>query len=73
MVFPSAGMGGEFPTSQKFAHPHQLEKFSPEDSLPTKFLATPRKVTPPLSNNFHVNPIKTSFLAVVIAPVPFLF
>ena len=27
---------------------------------------------PPLNNNFHVNPIKSSFLAAVIALVPFL-
>ena len=28
---------------------------------------------PPLNNNFHLNPRKTSYLAVIIAPIQFLF
>ena len=39
----------------------------PVDSPLTKFLF------PPLNTTFMLYPIKTLFLAVVIAPVPFLF
>ena len=40
------------------------------------FIPLPPNINPPLppllNNNFHVNPIKSSFLAAVIALVPFL-
>ena len=38
------------------------------------FISFPPKINPPTKKNFlNYNPIKTSFLAVVIAPVPFMF
>ena len=65
-VFPTAGMGGVPPPAENLLIP----------PLPPP---PPKKVNPPpLNNNFqvipnHINPIKTAFLAVVIAPAPFLF
>ena len=57
--FPTGGMGAVPRTSQKFTH-------SP--TLPTKFLF------PPVQKSIQPNKkTKTSFLAVVIAPVPFWF
>ena len=57
-VFPTVGMGEVPPSTKNFLiHP-----------LPTKILF------PPTKSQFNpIKKIKTLFLAVVIAPVPFLF
>ena len=62
------GMGGVSP-SQKFAHSPYLELSPhPVDSpLPTKFLFSPTK-----QQFSSYNPIKKVFLALFIAPAPFL-
>ena len=65
-AFPTVGMGGVPPPAENLLIP----------PLPPP---PPKRVNPPLlNNNFQVipnniNPIKTAFLAVVIAPAPFLF
>ena len=71
---------GSPPTRQKFAHPiSHLENVPPVDSplpppQPSFYPPTKSQFTPPLNNNFqNFDPIKTAFLAVVIAPVLFLF
>ena len=65
-AFPPGGMRGVPPP----AHSPHLDK-----SPTNKFLSPPPKVnSPPTKQQFSsYNPIKTAFLAVVIAPAPFLF
>ena len=67
MLFPTGGYGWRSPINRKFAHSPQQEKF------PISILSHPPQVLPPppINNNFHVSPIKPSFLAVVIVPVLF--
>ena len=72
---------GVYPTAPLPPHQSRICSFSPPpgkispvDSPHQIFIhPVPEVNFPPLNNNFHVNPIKTSFLAVVISPVPFLF
>ena len=58
---------------------HQYERTIPPSRLPhpTKLSfppPTPQKSIPPTKQQFSsFNPIKTTFLAVVIVPAPFLF
>ena len=63
-VFPTGGQGQSPPTTQKFAHPHHLEKFFTWQTLtPTNFYTPNQMLILPLSNNFHaITPIETSFL-----------
>ena len=67
--FPYWGDGGSPlpPTSQKFAHSPQQEKFphSRPPSSPTKFLSPYKKsIPPPLNNNFQVSrPNKNSYFS----------
>ena len=77
-VFPTGGMGGESPppTNLKFSHTPNLEKFLPSRLPPLSLIFYP--TLPPLpratKQQFSsYNPIKTAFLAVVIALAPFLF
>ena len=78
-VFPTGGMGGSPPPPAKnlLIPPPCLEKL-PSSSFPLQiFIPTPPQVNfpAPLTKekiSSH-NPIKTAFVAVVIAPVPFLF
>ena len=67
------GVGGEsLPHQPKIcSSPSHLEKFPS-----TKFLSLPsphQKLIPPTKQFSSYNPIKTAFLAVVIAPTLFLF
>ena len=58
--------GGVPSTSPKFAHP--------PTPLPRQIYIPQPKVNPPIKQQLSsYNPIKTAFLAVVIAPAPFLF
>ena len=65
---------GSPPTSWKYAH-HPLpctptkKNPPPVDPLPQSFIPLDQRIIHPLNNN----PMKTSFLAVFIAPVRFLF
>ena len=63
--------------SQRFAYSPPPRKITPPpvDSLSTKFLfpAATKSHTPTKQQFSSYNPIKTAFLAVVIAPAPFLF
>ena len=88
-VFPTGWYGGSPLTSgEPLPPPHQAKICSPpplqlEKSLPPPsthtppnqiFISSPPKINPPTKKIFlNYNPIKTSFLAVVIAPVPFMF
>ena len=82
-VFPTEGDGGSSPNSQKFNHPPlPQEEKSPPNRLPPHqiIISPPPHPTPPQSQfpttkqQFSsYNSIKTAFLAVVIAPAPFLF
>ena len=71
-VFPNAvGIGGISPPLAK----NLLIPSFPGKIPPTKFLfPSYQRLIPPTTEQFSCyNPIKTSFLAVVIAPIPFLF
>ena len=58
-------LGESFPTSQKFAQK------SPSTLPQQTLIHSPKVHFLQLNNSFHCNPIKTSFLALAIAPVPF--
>ena len=66
------GDGGSPPTRQKFAQPPPPRKTSPSRLPPP---TTKSQFRPPHTKQqfSSYNPIKTLFLAVVIAPAPFLF
>ena len=66
--FPYWGIVGTLPTSQKFTHP-------PPHKIPPPNIYSPyQRLNSPIKSQFSCyNPIKASFLAVAIAPVPFLF
>ena len=69
--------GGGVPSSKAkslLIH-HHLETFSPSRLPPHQILSPSLNInSSPSKKQFSCyNPIKTSFLAVVIAPVPFLF
>ena len=67
--------GGAPPLSRKFAHPPLPRKIFPS-GLPHQIFIPSQatQLLPPLNNNFQVTHNKNSiFLAVDIAPVPFLF
>ena len=74
-VFPTGGGGGgggapgppHQPKSFSFPLPH-LEKFPP----PSRLSPPTKSQSPPLNNKFQVI-TQIAFLAVVIAPAPFLF
>ena len=71
-VFPNAGgIGGISPPLAK----NLLIPSFPGKIPPTKFLfpSYQRLISPTTEQFSCYNPIKTSFLAVVIAPIPFLF
>ena len=62
--------------SQRFAYSPPPRKITPPlvDSLSTKLFPAATKSHTPTKQQFSsYNPIKTAFLAVVIAPAPFLF
>ena len=73
--FPYWGMGESCPTSQKFAFPPHLEILPVDSPLPDFYPPPLTKGKFPLTKSQFscYDPIKISFLAVVIAPVPFLF
>ena len=54
-VFPTRGMSGAPPTSQKFAHPPLTRKIPPSRPPPPNFYSFPTKIqSPPLNKNFQV-------------------
>ena len=81
-VFPTEGDGGSSPNSQKFNYPPPApgRQISPNSLPPHQIVISPPPPLPPQSQfpttkqQFpSYNSIKTAFLAVVIAPAPFLF
>ena len=71
IVFPTGGNGGSPPTSLKFAHPPNLEKFLPSRLPPSHQIFIPPPTTKQQLSSYNL--IKAAFLAAVIALASFFF